>query len=79
MADSLDRMQRQAYDLTRLTRTVTESDRHPGGVCAQESMRCSDCRMPAPIAFRFGGPMADCRVCGYAWAVRHDPEYCWQR
>ncbi|MEV6957178.1 hypothetical protein [Streptomyces sp. NPDC051183] len=72
-------MHRQAYDLTRLTRTVTESDRHPGGVCTQESIRCYDCRMPAPIAFRFGGPMADCRPCGYAWAVRHDPAHCWQR
>ncbi|MFG2995539.1 hypothetical protein [Streptomyces sp. NPDC048340] len=72
-------MHRQAYDLTRLTRTVTESDWHPGGVCSRESMHCSGCLLPAPIAPKYGSPMADCRLCGYAWAVRHDPVHCWQR
>jgi hypothetical protein len=47
------------------------------GVCARAHVRCGGCGRPAPIAVRYGGPMADCRVCCFAWAVRHDPERCW--
>ncbi|WP_406085047.1 hypothetical protein [Streptomyces virginiae] len=35
--------------------------------------------MPAPIAIKYGGPMAHCRFCHYAWSVHHDPVSCWQR
>ncbi|MFD0357347.1 hypothetical protein ACFVHW_26940 [Streptomyces sp. NPDC127110] len=30
---------------------------------------CPGCGVPSPVAFKYGGPMADCRPCGYGWAV----------
>lgn len=34
---------------------------------------CPGCGLPSPITFKYGGPMADCRLCGYGWAVDHAP------
>ncbi|GAA0324387.1 hypothetical protein GCM10010302_74410 [Streptomyces polychromogenes] len=33
---------------------------------------CPGCTLPSPITFRYGGPMADCRLCGYGWAVEEE-------
>ncbi|MGW6940838.1 hypothetical protein ACWGF3_17815 [Streptomyces xanthophaeus] len=41
-------------------------------------MTCPSCRLPARITVKFGGPMADCRLCCFAWAVDHEPVVCWQ-
>ncbi|RSS51100.1 hypothetical protein EF912_21130 [Streptomyces sp. WAC07061] len=30
---------------------------------------CPGCGVRSPLTFRYGGPMADCRLCGYGWAV----------
>ncbi|MEU6863692.1 hypothetical protein ABZ924_10515 [Streptomyces sp. NPDC046876] len=57
---------------------VEVSAAHPGGICSRAHVPCGGCGLPAPIAVRYGGPMADCRLCCYAWAVRHDPSRCWQ-
>ncbi|WP_405712426.1 hypothetical protein OG264_25875 [Streptomyces xanthophaeus] len=42
-------------------------------------MRCQACGQLAPIAMKYGGTMADCQLCCFAWAVHHDPELCWLR
>lgn len=68
----------EAFDLIRMQLRVDTSPAHPEGVCTTEHMTCASCRMPAWIAFRFGGPMAYCRLCCFAWAVDHDPVGCWQ-
>ncbi|WP_243629093.1 hypothetical protein [Streptomyces sp. APSN-46.1] len=73
------RMQREAFDLSRLQMVVETSRAHPHGVCATDRMTCAGCRLSAPIATLHGGPMADCRLCGYGWAVWHHPVRCWQR
>ncbi|RKT05304.1 hypothetical protein BX286_3299 [Streptomyces sp. 3211.6] len=37
---------------------------------------CPGCWLPSPIRFKYGGPMADCRLCGYGWAVEdHYPTH----
>ncbi|WP_412076761.1 hypothetical protein ACLF6K_16185 [Streptomyces xanthophaeus] len=72
-------MEREAFDLSRLRLEVAASPAHPDGVCTREHMICAGCRLGARIATRYGGPMADCRVCCHGWAVRHDPVHCWQR
>ncbi|MEV0416486.1 hypothetical protein AB0I68_38585 [Streptomyces sp. NPDC050448] len=79
MAGGLERMEPEWFDLSRLTMKAATSAAHPDGVCTTEHMACSGCHMLAPIATRFGGPMAHCRLCGYAWAVTHHPAQCWQR
>ncbi|MCX4696888.1 hypothetical protein [Streptomyces sp. NBC_01408] len=76
--DDLPRMEREAFDLSRLQLKVKTSPAHPDGACDREHMTCHGCRMPARVATRFGGPMADCRACCFAWAVEHDPVRCWQ-
>ncbi|MEV7542160.1 hypothetical protein [Streptomyces sp. NPDC089915] len=68
-----------AFDLHQLTLEVEASDAHPEGECARTHMLCRTCWKPAPIAIMYGGPMANCRVCCFAWAVHHDPELCWAR
>lgn len=75
----LPRMQREAFDLHRLTLEVEASEAHPGGECTRAHMPCRTCGQLAPIAVMYGGPMADCRVCYFAWSVHHDPELCWLR
>ncbi|MCX4805697.1 hypothetical protein OG594_29460 [Streptomyces sp. NBC_01214] len=52
---------------------------HPDGACARAHVRCSGCGLPAPVVTLYGGPMADCRHCHYAWGVHHDPVICWRR
>ncbi|MER6252437.1 hypothetical protein ABT224_13865 [Streptomyces sp. NPDC001584] len=52
---------------------------HSLGACAGAYVRCSGCGLPAPVVARYGGPMADCRHCHYAWGVHHDPVGCWRR
>ncbi|WP_030386010.1 hypothetical protein [Streptomyces sp. NRRL S-241] len=53
---------------------------HPEGACARAVyLRCSGCGLPAPVVTRYGGPMADCRRCHYAWGVHHDPVGCRRR
>ncbi|WP_405921116.1 hypothetical protein [Streptomyces sp. NBC_00122] len=76
---AMRRMDEEAFDLSRLRMTVETSAAHPEGVCTLEHMLCAGCRMLARIATQYGGPMADCRICCYAWAVQHDPVRCWQR
>ncbi|MEU9080776.1 hypothetical protein [Streptomyces sp. NPDC048357] len=51
---------------------------HPDGECARTRVRCSGCGLPVPIVTMYGGPMADCRLCHYAWGVHHDPLRCWR-
>lgn len=79
MAGGWARMERESVDLSRLTLQIVASAAHPNGVCTTEHMVCLGCHMLAPIAPKYGGPMADCRLCGYAWAVAHDPVQCWRR
>ncbi|MGW7332279.1 hypothetical protein ACWGIU_27520 [Streptomyces sp. NPDC054840] len=53
---------------------------HPKGACTPAAyLRCSGCGLPAPVVTRYGGPMAECRRCHYAWSVHHDPVACWRR
>lgn len=75
----LPKMEREAFDLHRLTLEVQVSDAHPDGVCTQAHMLCRTCGQLAPIAIKYGGPMAHCQLCYFAWAVHHDPELCWLR
>ncbi|MEU6891614.1 hypothetical protein ABZ934_07395 [Streptomyces sp. NPDC046557] len=75
----LPRMEQDAFDLSRLQLKVETSHAHPDGVCTRQHMMCVGCRTGARIATKYGGPMADCRICHFAWAVRHDPVHCWQR
>ncbi|MBT2468509.1 hypothetical protein J7E97_11620 [Streptomyces sp. ISL-66] len=79
MREDPDRMEREAFDLSRLTLAVETSEAHPEGVCTLAYMRCAGCGLLAPIAVKYGGPMADCRLCGSAWTVHHDPLQCWRR
>ncbi|PWK68048.1 hypothetical protein BCL76_108366 [Streptomyces sp. CG 926] len=58
---------------------VEEAHAHPGGACARAHVPCAGCGLPAPIAIKYGGPMADCRPCRYGWSVHHDPVRCRQR
>ncbi|MER7827033.1 hypothetical protein ABTX85_31240 [Streptomyces sp. NPDC096097] len=58
---------------------VEEAHAHPGGECARAHVLCAGCGLPAPIAIKYGGPMADCRPCRHGWRVHHDPVRCWQR
>ncbi|MFG2989979.1 hypothetical protein ACGFZK_11930 [Streptomyces sp. NPDC048257] len=51
---------------------------HADGACARARVRCSGCGLPVPIVTMYGGPMADCRLCHYAWGVHHDPVGCWR-
>ncbi|MGE7387491.1 hypothetical protein ACQKM2_18610 [Streptomyces sp. NPDC004126] len=39
---------------------------HPDGTRTTD---CPGCGLPSPVTFKYGGPMADCRLCGYGWAV----------
>jgi hypothetical protein len=77
--NDLPKMEREAFDLDRLTLEVMTSDAHPDGECARVHMPCAGCGQLAPIAKKYGNPMADCRLCCYAWAVHHDPWMCWLR
>ncbi|MFD8890412.1 hypothetical protein [Streptomyces sp. NPDC059566] len=52
---------------------------HPDGECARARVRCSGCGLSVPVVTMYGGPMADCRLCCFAWAVHHDPHLCWLR
>ncbi|MFJ6486029.1 MULTISPECIES: hypothetical protein [unclassified Streptomyces] len=54
------------------------SDAHPDGECTRAQARCTGCGLPAPIAIKYGGLMADCSLCRYGWGVHHDPVSCWQ-
>lgn len=72
-------MELEAFDLCRLTRGEKGSVAHPDGACTQAHMCCRSCGQLAPIAIRYGGPMARCGICYFAWAVHHDPELCWLR
>ncbi|WP_030764388.1 MULTISPECIES: hypothetical protein [unclassified Streptomyces] len=58
---------------------VEEAHAHPDGECARAHVPCAGCGLPASIGIKYGGPMADCRLCHYAWSVHHDPVRCWQR
>lgn len=77
--DDLPGMERDAFDLHRLTLEVTKSAAHPDGDCARVHIPCVSCGQLAPIAVRYGAPMAYCGLCGYGWAVHHDPWMCWLR
>lgn len=55
------------------------SDAHFDGECTRAHAPCTGCGLPAPVAIRYGGPMAHCRPCRYGWSVHHDPVSCWQR
>ncbi|MEU6758618.1 hypothetical protein [Streptomyces sp. NPDC046685] len=79
MTDDQDRMEREAFDLHRLTLEVEASEAHPDGACTQGHTRCAGCGLLAPIAVKYGGPMAYCRLCYSGWAVHHDPIQCWRR
>lgn len=52
---------------------------HPDKECTTAHAPCAGCGRAAPVAIRYGGPMADCRPCRYGWSVHHDPVSCWQR
>lgn len=73
----LPKMQREAFGLHRLTLEVEASEAHPDGEGMRAHMLCRTCGQLAPIAIMYGGPMADCRLCCFAWSVHHDPELCW--
>ncbi|MFE5771458.1 hypothetical protein ACFQ7O_24195 [Streptomyces sp. NPDC056485] len=77
--EDLPEMERQAFDLHRLTLEVEASEAHPDGMCTQAHMCCRSCGQLAPIAIWYGGPMARCNLCYFAWAVHHDAELCWLR
>ncbi|MCX4692717.1 hypothetical protein [Streptomyces sp. NBC_01408] len=65
-------------DLSRLQLRVETSSAHPEGICVREHVLCRGCRLKAHISIKFGGAMAYCRICCFAWAVDHDPLRCWQ-
>ncbi|MCX4691051.1 hypothetical protein [Streptomyces sp. NBC_01408] len=77
--DDPPKTEREAFDLHRLTLKVEASDAHRDGACTQTRMRCDGCGQLAPIEIMYGGPMADCRLCYFAWSVHHDPQLCWLR
>lgn len=71
---------REEFDLSRLNLQVELSPAHPDETCRTEFMRCGGCMQLAVLINGYCGQvMADCRRCGYAYAVWHHPRQCWQR
>lgn len=79
MTHGWDRVEREAFDLHRLTLEVVKSAAHPDGECTQTHAKCPSCGQLAPIDIKYGGPTAYCQLCHSGWAVHHDPWVCWAR